>query len=229
MLLDRLRDSFSPEDARAEALCDRACSITASLHGVEGRATYTFHLTELEGDVQGKHDQNEYVVVSSKSPAPVVAAIHEMGHVLDAVFLNSIQVGANPSDPPWKYSTDMAEAAVGTPEEGETLLCDWLDSVRSSSHWLNLDRALSESTITTGQAEQIKKLLKVRELWARSYELFVALRCSEESVRERMNSERQECAQIGSSVVYNYWQAEDFNRIEMSIEQVFRRLGWLTK
>ena len=123
----------------------------------------------------------------------------------------------------------MAEAVEGTTSQGATLLCEWLRNVRGSAHHLGLLRALSERTITQGQADQIRKLLKPRELWARSYELFIGLRCSDEEVRQRMTAERHERAQIGSTVVYNYWQAGDFDAVEGSIEQAFRRLGWLAR
>jgi hypothetical protein len=199
------------------------------LQGVVGRASYTFHLSELHGGAAGKHDHNGHTIVNSKSRAPVLAAIHEIGQALDAVFLNSAQLGASPDDPPWEYATDMAEAVEGTPDAGETLLCDWLSSVRVTSNHLNLARALREPTISQGQADQIKKLVKSRELWARCYELFIAIRCSDKEVRRKMAAERHEFAQIGSTVVYSYWQPGDFDAVEGSIEQAFMRLGWLAR
>ena len=91
MLLGRLRDSFNPEDTRAEALRDESCKYIEAIHGVAGRATYAYHFAEISGDVHGWHEQGEYVAVSTRSPFPVLASIHEIGHALDAVFLNSVQ------------------------------------------------------------------------------------------------------------------------------------------
>ena|GEM_PF-1761231 len=147
--------------------------------------------------------------------------------MLDAVFLNSVQLGLTPDEPPLEFATDMAESVESSASRGSTLLCPWLTAVRSSTHWNNLVAALRESVITQAQAEQIAKLLKVRELWARSYELYIARRSTDRVLKHQMGVECSESAQIGSILVYNYWQDGDFDAIQAELDTILRRLGWL--
>jgi hypothetical protein len=229
VLLDRLRDSFAPEGVRAEALVDDSIRFIEAVHGVAGRASYTFHYVDrLPGGAHGWQEQGEYVVVSAASRFPVLASIHEIGHALDAVFLNSVQFAVGPNDAPADYASDLAEVAEGTKDQGRTLLCGWLSAVRTTSHYRSIVETRGLEVITSGQAEQLRKLLRVRELWARSYELFIARRHPRSKIGREMNIECKDRAQIGSNVVYNYWQARDFDEVDAEIEQIFARLGWLT-
>ena len=227
-MLERIRDSFAPDDNRAEALLDECCGYISRVHGVHGGAQYTYYYTELAVGVNGRHLQSNFVVVSTRAAFPVLASVHEIGHALDAVFLNSIQINRPPDDPPLEFASDMAEATQDSAGQEGTLLCPWLAAVRRSTHWKNLVAVLNEPSISKGQAEQIKKLLNVRELWARSYELYISRRDSERGIGTQMDVECRDSALIGSVLVHNYWQGEDFDSIAAECDTIFRRLGWLT-
>jgi hypothetical protein len=76
---------------------------------------------------------------------------------------------------------------------------------------------------------EIRKLLKVRELWARSYELFICRWHSRSDLAEGMSVECGKSARVGDLTIHNYWQGDDFLEIEHEIEEVFRKIGWLIK
>jgi hypothetical protein len=42
-----------------------------------------------------------------------------------------------------------------------------------------------------------------------------------------MDVESSRSVTIGGVRIYNYWQGSDFDGVEMEIETIFRRLGWL--
>jgi hypothetical protein len=228
-MLDRLSDSFHADSLRAEALLREIARIIEEIHGVEGKANYHFDLAELNPGVHGEHTQAYEVIVSSSSPRRRLACIHEFGHALDGAFLNSVQFGGSPSDPPIEYASDYAERAEGTVLEGETLLCAWLASVRASNYCKALAGALSTPSTAPATSNQISKLLSVRELWARSYELFVCRRHPKSTLADEMRVECSDSIRIGQFTVHNYWQDDDFEDVEHEIEQIFRRLGWLIK
>ncbi|CAN5519458.1 hypothetical protein BH11ARM2_BH11ARM2_23440 [soil metagenome] len=218
-----------PDDLRAEALLHESCGYIETIHGVEGRAGLIFAYDALAPGTNGEHYQALEVVVSTGSQHPVLTTIHEIGHVLDGSFLNSVQTGASPTVPPGFYASDMAERVKGTELEGSTLLCGWFSAIRASAHPQALQRALAEDEMTDAMAKEIRKLLRVRELWARSYELFVARRHPGSVLAAEMGVECNDSTQIGSIVVTNYWMDDDFSPIEVEIERLLRRLGWLMK
>jgi hypothetical protein len=220
-MLDYVEASFKPAEERAEALLHEACSYLHAVHGVDGVSTYEFFLDELPAGMHGQHRQAEEVVVSTKTPFPVLSAIHEIGHAIDAVFLNSVQGYGTPSDPYLYFGSNLAE------QDPNSLLSDWLAAVQASNYWTNLQSALKESTITKGQAAEIQKLLKVRECWARSYEMFIAYRKSGTSLSKQMDNERKQSVTIGGTTVQNYWQGNDFDPIQVCIEEAFKKIGWL--
>jgi len=226
-MLDRLKGSFIPDDERANALLTEVTKWTEAIHGVEGRAEYYFAIEELVPGVNGIHDRGFEVVINSGARNRVLAGIHELGHVLDAVFLNSVQLGGSPSDPPFEYATDIAEELEATDRKGTSLLCSWLAKVRTSQYHQNLKALSAAHELPPSLAVEVRKLLKVRELWARSYELFVCRRHPGSSLAHEIDVECMDSVTFGGFTAHNYWQGDDFNGVESEIETVFRRLGWL--
>ena len=226
-MLESLRSSFTPEDRRSLAILDESCRIVDGVHWVYDRALYTYSYEELPPGQSGIHMQGDYVVVSTRARHPLLASIHEIGHALDAVFLNSIQVGASVIEPPLEYASDMAEAAENAPQQGRSLLCGWWSAVRRSHHFQSLVDSLRESEITPAQAFEIEKLLKARELWARSYELFIARQSSARLIASQMDVECSDRVRIGSVVTHNYWQDADFSPVEAELWNLFEKIGWM--
>lgn len=223
-MLRPLGDSFSPyDDVPSEGLLDEVCRYIHAVHGVEGQAFYHFGFDDLGINTHAEHTAGYEIVINRQCKYPILAGIHEMGHALDAVFLNSIQVpGKTPDYPPDDYSSDMALAK----DSDRDLLSGWLGAVQSTQHFQNLIMALTEDGLTPLLAGEIKKLLNVRELWARSYELYICNRHKGTDIDRQMGVECSEAAYVGSLIINNYWQGSDFNNVEDEIGKLFRRLGW---
>ena len=220
-MLDYLKQSFTPVDDRADALLEEACNYINRIHRVKGISTCAFHYAEIRGSVHGEHYQGEEIVVSTKTQFPVLAAIHELGHAIDGVFLNSAQGFGTPDDPYPSFGSELAEKDV------TTLLGHRLAAVSASTYCRSLKRALAERSLAAGQAQEILKLLGVRECWARSYEMFVAYRNPGTALARQMDVERGLWTQIGGVVVHNYWQRDDFEEVEVCIVRIFEKLQWL--
>jgi hypothetical protein len=226
-MLDRLSDSFIPDDDRSASLLSEVCRLIEAVHGVQGVATYYFGIEELPPGKNGEHTQAFEVLVSSSSKHQVLAGVHEIGHTLDSSFLNYVQAGGSPKIPPYAYASDIAQDLATRPAQGSSLLCGWLRAVRNSNYHRDLSLAMAEENASLAQKVEISKLIKVRELWARSYELFICRRHPKSRIAEQMSVECGESAQIGKVLAFNYWQGHDFDEADLEIENVFRRLGWL--
>jgi hypothetical protein len=223
-MLERVRSSFRPEDHRSEALLEVTCGFINAVHGVEGRADYTFALMDLGQGTRGVHDQGFEVLVNTLATNRVIATVHEIGHAIDGVFLNSVEMGCAVSSYPTPYASDIA-ATAGV--SGGLLLSGWLEAVQRSNNYQALRAVQAMPNLPEKLEEAINYLLSVREMWARSYELFIARRHPDTVLSAEMDRETHERAEIAGSVVYNYWQGNDFDQIDQEIEQVFRRIGWL--
>jgi hypothetical protein len=121
-VLDRLRDSFITENPRAESLLEEVCRWIEVVHGVSGVGSYYFALEELDAGKHGEHIQGFEVIVNSLTNLRTHAGIHEMGHVLDGVFLNTVESGGNPAEPPLEFASDIAESLEGTARQGASIL-----------------------------------------------------------------------------------------------------------
>ncbi len=227
-MLNRLRESFTPDNdgGRSEAHLDEICRLIDEVHLVQGQADYDFAFSELPYGVHGRHAVSFEVLISSQTPYPTLAGLHEMGHVLDGVFLNSVQFGDDPLDPPLQFASDLAKGIDGFRDEDTDLLRPWWVAVQASTHHKILlqadDRLESKSPVS----KEVKILLKVRELWARSYELYICRRHKGESINEQMVVECSHNHWVGELQVFNYWQGSDFDDVEQEIDRLFRRLSW---
>jgi len=226
-MLNHLRDSFTADDKRAEALLEKVCHYIERVHRVEGVAQYYFSVEELMAGAHGIHDRGVEVAVNSLTIHPVLVGIHELGHVLDGAFLNCIDLGGSPSDPPFEYASDLADNPRLAKNPIAPLLTNWFVAVQTSSYHRCLTKSAVEDDVSEPIQWQIRKLLRVRELWARSYEPFICRRNPKSKIAAQMDVECRDSALVGGARVHNYWQGNDFDSVENEIEIIFRRLGWL--
>ncbi len=74
-------------------------------------------------------------------------------------------------------------------------------------------------------------MISPEELWARSYTQFVAIRSGDERLRTSLNALRHKYPrEMTSGAVYFpvQWDDDDFETIDLAVEGVFRRMGWIT-
>jgi hypothetical protein len=152
-----------------------------------------------------------------------LATVHEFGHVLDGVFLNSIQGHGTPLVPSVQFASDIAE----DDRSSSSLLAGWWEAVKASGHYESISKARKQEGVGQPIQKVLDNLLKARELWARCYEMFIARRTSSLQIAGNMAQERGLSAPVGEVTVYNYWQGNDFDEIDVSMSELFERLTWL--
>lgn len=80
----------------------------------------------------------------------------------------------------------------------------------------------SDDPIVSRHAEELSD---PSEMWARSYAQFVSTRGPSESLRRSLGALRTR----GLTEVYypRQWDNDDFAAVEVAIDELFRRLGWM--
>ena len=143
--------------------------------------------------------------ISKTAKNEMMAAIHECAHFID---LSGIE-------PVGKY----AESKI----TGK--LSKWWKAVTNSEAYQELEYLLSNKGYLAGSklvpAKHLKYLLQPRELFARSYEEYIALGTKNKRLTEELRNS------IYSSVfVPRYWKQEDFSQIAEAFDELFEDLGW---
>lgn len=161
----------------------------------------------LRDGMQGGYgaDPPYRLVVGASAIFPAFAFVHEVGHVLDHHGLGN----------------GTAFAA-----DASSQLARWRTAVRSSRAHAIVN-ALSKSTtlpaeVTAYAAYAIRDI----ELWARSYQQFIALRSRDAALLQALDAHRRR-PPGGKLYIPTYWDDDDFAPIAAAIEKLFRRLGWI--
>ena len=150
----------------------------------------------------GRYLAQSIQIRSGASHRPLVT-LHEIGHFLDLHGL-----------PGSRFAS--ADTKVSP-------LADWRRAVLQS-------RAVGVLA-AVGQVEnpvvrqRAERLIVVEELWARSYAQFVVIRGGTEALRESLRALRRH--ESGDLSLPRQWDDDDFVDIEIAIDQLFRRLGWI--
>lgn len=153
------------------------------------------------------------ITMNRNGQHPQLTLAHEVGHFLDLAAIGKPGRNASESDPvmrPWKQA--VAESAAvrrlkemqRSPERFITEV-----EVNGSRHLTKPDR------IFAGY------LLDGRELWARSYAQYIALRSQNPTMLAQLAAER-------ALPIYSdrQWTDEDFAPIAAAIDELFKGLGW---
>lgn len=143
--------------------------------------------------------------ISKTAKNEMMAAIHECAHFID---LSGIE-------PVGKY----AESKI----TGK--LSKWWKAVSNSEAYQELEYLLSSKGYLAGNklvsVKHLKYLLQPGELFARSYEEYIALGTKNKKLAEELRNS------IYSSVfVPRYWKQEDFSQIAEAFDELFEDLGW---
>ncbi len=130
---------------------------------------------------------------------------HEVGHVLDLFGL-----------PPAGHFASSA---------GASLLSEWTTAVAASERVRRLESALqTESERNSSFAMRNRYVLRLTELWARSYCQYVALKSGDVEVGRRLDLINIKLA--GGSVVRSHWDRTDFESILNAIDALFWEMQW---
>lgn len=142
-------------------------------------------------------------------PYPEFTLAHELGHLLDH---QGVIAG--------KFASELAR------EFGP-----WLEASQSSSAVRGLldllngpERIELRGVMVRVPKDYIAYLLDPREVWARSYAQYVAVRSGDPVLLEQLARAQRPA---GVLALQRQWQEEDFQAIMEAIDEVFYRLGWL--
>jgi hypothetical protein len=102
------------------------------VHGIEGMTRITIHRKKLPDDIDGLWDfYAKSVTVAKHAPNPLTTGIHEIGHALDALFLNAASGYGSLQRPSTEYATEHAYV------HNRGVLVDW-------SHLVSRTRPVQE-------------------------------------------------------------------------------------
>ena len=143
--------------------------------------------------------------ISKTAKDEMMTAIHECAHFID---LSGIE-------PVGKY----AESKI----TGK--LSKWWNAVTDSETYQELEYLLSNKGYLAGNklvsVKHLKYLLQPGELFARSYEEYIALGTKNKKLAEELRN-----SILSSVFIPRYWKQEDFNQIAEAFDELFEDLGW---
>jgi hypothetical protein len=141
--------------------------------------------------------------IRAAAPHRSFVLLHEVGHVLDVHGLPG--------------------PTFASADERVTMLTEWRRAIgRSRAVQVLREFAFSNQAQIQNRAN---RLLEAEELWARSYVQFVAIRCRHEQVLSSLNAQRYR--EQDALYFPRQWDDDDFAEIDVAIEELFRRLGWI--
>jgi hypothetical protein len=190
---------------------DNALAAAASVHEVRDAAeivTVSSHptMTELGLYVHELGGKPVEILVNEAATDPGLTVLHEVGHYLD------------------QHAIDLRGYASIHPD-----LTDWLDVTRASDGvadlaglWLSPpdhgDPALAP-VVADAVRRHVEYLLGPRELFARSYCQYIAVRSQDAQLLSEL--------QIAQQLVYReQWDENDFEPIGAALDDLFDRIGW---
>lgn len=136
--------------------------------------------------------------IANKNPLPHISAAHEIGHLLDWQVLGLRNVYASGSAPE---------------------LAAWRTAVQNSRAIQLIKASLS----TSRPIYNADYLLRDREIWARAYSQYIAVRSRDPEMLRQLDALRQHPI-VGQ--VFQ-WSDEDFAPIASAIDDIFRAKGWI--
>lgn len=144
------------------------------------------------GQYQWKADGTPHqIAVSPRSPWRGMTAAHEAGHFLDHQVLGRAGSFASTSDPLFAKFRDVAGKSASITEIGK---------------------------LGHGQRGYF---LETREIWARAYAQYIAVRSGDKLLLGQLDKIRS------SRQPWRQWSDEDFKPIAEAIDEIFRTKGWL--
>ncbi len=217
-------DSITPDSGIAKDLLGASLAAIddSVLIDVADADRYKFMVGRLDPGELGVHSRAGLIAVdvAQAQQQSLMVAIHEIGHMVDASFLNAGRGRAALKGT--RYGSEQAR-------KGKGVLTGWWNAVKKSQAFKNLTAASKSEDVLPGVREFIKNyLLNEKELWARSFAQFVAT--SDEAKGEALNWQAayNEVAAPGVSERI-HWDAKDFEPIREEIEKAFAAKGWKQK
>lgn len=143
--------------------------------------------------------------VSARVSDPGLALLHEVGHFLDQQALDG--------------GISFFHASANA-----TRLAAWRTAVRNTEAVHSLARLQAQKRLTVDR-RQLAYLLRIQEIWARSYAQYIALQSGDQELAQQL-----EALLIGQRratiPVMEQWEMDDFAPVADAMDRLFSDLGW---
>jgi SPP1 gp7 family putative phage head morphogenesis protein len=202
------------DDRPALKSARRAAELIDSVHTDGVLPQIPVKIARLRQGVEGRYRMSQGQPVDiefrAKGGTPLFTAAHELGHFIDHVGI----------DPRVKFPSLGASA----------VLDPWMQAVKNSSAFKTLrdyranPLANVDGKLIAISPGYITYALDPRELFARSYSQYIAIRSGDAAMLAELSRERAG----GDAPIYlpMQWEDDDFAPIAKAFDEVFSKLGW---
>ena len=151
--------------------------------------------------VPGKIGVPDRIGMSGKAPNKLMTMTHELGHFIDHQAIDVAGVFASQDSP---------------------LLEAWRNAVAKTTPIKALE-ALLQTAKNPKRITMLKYFLRGREIWARAYAQYIAIRTGDAEILAELAAIRG----VPNYGEYVTWTDEEFAPIAKEIDQVFKGKGWI--
>jgi hypothetical protein len=201
-----LRDVLHVEPGKHTRFARRVIGVIAAIHTISDVPPLSIRvLAQPDRERHGSFD-GSLIVVNRLSATRELALVHEVGHALDRFGIGTeVHVDASTAQHP--------------------LLRDWQRSVSQSRAVQRLHELRAEMPASgTAAGSYIDYILSARELFARSYAQWIALRSGDEELLtdvERIRADRNPLMTLVQ------WESDEFDLLADVFDQLMETLGWM--
>lgn len=169
---------------------------------------------EIGGYVYARDGSPRRIVVSRHSDHPRLSFVHELGHFLDHQGLGI----------PGRFASEAGRLAevMSVIERSHAIVA--LRSLRGRRRAI-VTRRDGRRELHTLRARHIDYLLQPRELFARAYAQYIAVRNADVTLLIELDVIRRDL--LASQVYHDQWTDDDFAPIGEALDGLLRRLGWM--
>jgi hypothetical protein len=159
-----------------------------------------------ESSYEWAEDVNIVLGIAMRPDArhPALNLLHEIGHFLDHQAIGDIGSFASPVD---------------------ARLAAWRSAVKKSDAVRQL-RVIAQRASRVRIKEHVEYLLRIEELWARSYAQFITITSHDVGLLDDLRQDQPEPGRL--TMIPVQWHNDDFLPISESILELFQTLGWIT-
>ncbi len=216
----RLRGDLTDE---TRARVTRVLELIDRVHSCEGLPTIPLGSDEALMDARDAAGlfysgtvANQKIEVTGQGTDAIHATPHEFGHFVDwNLFSGPEDVDAGGG---WRHPAVI----------GDKALAEWWSTVGDSESIIRIRLALQKvdpgDPSRDAKEKFYKYLLRAREVWARCYAQWIALRCGDDDYLEEF---KKAGGFTVHGVEFNVWEDEDFESVARAMDKVFESRGLL--
>jgi len=154
---------------------------------------------ELRFEINPAGEKAVSMGVDHHGPWPELTAVHETGHLLDLEAIG----------PKGKWASQTSHVEMG----------QVIAAIRSTQAVATLERRRA-AAVGARQQRYLRYVLSERELWARAYAQYIALRSKDQELARQLQK-------IRLSEAGRHWDDADFAPVAAAIDNLFGALGWI--